>query len=191
MREPWELAVLGGLEVPVSARLSPLLAEALAGLDAARVDGAYVRSAAFRANVMQANRAAEIAESDAKLALIARALAGCARRHPSPTPDRFQALRIVEGLSVREMDALGEVFDLLDPIEPFADALPMRGSVPLGWSRLEFEGALGGLAGLGLLTREVRTGSLGTPERVWVLTPLARGVATLCGLVGAGLWGGA
>ncbi|ALW89872.1 hypothetical protein AUC44_14045 [Deinococcus actinosclerus] len=93
----------------------------------------------------------------------------------------------MEGLSAREMDALGEVFDLLDPIDPFADALPLRGSVPLGWSRLEFEGALGGLAGLGLLAREDRTGSLDTPERAWVLTPLARGVATLCGFFGEAL----
>ncbi|WP_119672985.1 hypothetical protein [Deinococcus sp. RM] len=191
MRDAVGLAVLGGLDVPVSARLSPLLADALAGLEAEQVDVAYVRSAAFRANVVQANRAAEIAESDGKLALIARALAGCARLHPSPTPDRFQAMRIVEGLSAREMDALGEVFDLLDPIDPFADALPVRGSVPLGWSRLEFEGALAGLAVLGLLTREDRPDGLGIPERVWILTPLARGVATLCGLVGGGLWGGA
>lgn len=180
------LGDMGGLEVPVSARLSPLLAQALAGLEADRLDSAYVRSAAFRANVAQANRAAEIAETDGKLALIARALAGCALLHPAPTPDRFQALRIVEGLSAREMDALGEVFDLLDPIDPFADTLPLRGRVPLGWSRLEFEGALGGLAGLGLLAREDRTGSLDTPERVWVLTPLARGVATLCGFFGDG-----
>ncbi|NTY00526.1 hypothetical protein [Deinococcus sp. JMULE3] len=187
MREGLGLAVLGGLDVPVSARLSPLLADALAGLGADRVDVAYVRSAAFRANVVQANRAAEIAESDGKLALIARALAGCALLRPSPTPDRFQALRIVEGLSAREMDALGEVFDLLDPIDPFADALPMRGSVPLGWSRLEFEGALAGLAGLGLLAREDRPGTLGDPERVWMLTPLSRGVATLCGFFGDAL----
>lgn len=139
MREGLGLAVLGGLDVPVSARLSPLLADALAGLEADRVDVAYVRSAAFRANVIQANRAAEIAESDGKLALIARALAGCARLHPphpGPLPgpaDRGGPVRAGDGRAGRGIRPARSH-------RAVRGRAALRGSVPLGWSRLEFEG---------------------------------------------------
>ena len=55
-----------------------------------RLDHDYVKSEAFTANVMQALRAAELAETENKLRFIARALAGCALNFPPPTLDRFR-----------------------------------------------------------------------------------------------------
>ena len=61
-----------------------------------RVDHAYLRSDAFQADVVQAVRAAEVAESDDKLRFIARALAGCTLSFPTPQVDKAQTMRIIE-----------------------------------------------------------------------------------------------
>ena len=137
-----------------------------------QVDHDYLRSEAFQANVVQAVRAAEIAESDGKLRLIARALSRCTLVFPAPAVDKFQTMRLIEALSLRELSVLGAVYGLLDPIDPYADAFA---AVPLaGLSRQETESALLGLAGLGLLRQaEDRT------RQGWQLTPLARQVALL------------
>lgn len=142
-----------------------LLGEQFAG----QVDHAYLRSEAFQANVVQAVRAAEIAESEDKLRFIARALAGCTLHFPPPAIDKFQTMRVIEGLSVRELTVLAGLFGLLDPIDPYSDLLPAGVSLP-GFSRQEGQAALLGLGQLGLLQAQ---------EKGWALTPLARQVATL------------
>ena len=157
-----------------------------------RLDHEYVRSESFTANVMQALRAAEIAESEDKLRFIARALAGCALSFPPPTLDRFQTMRIIEGLSDRELKVFVDYFQLLDPIDPYADAFPVDSQVTVaGLTRQEFLAALLGLQQLGLLTTENVMGRDGdrminTPQlqsggngKAWALTALARQVATL------------
>lgn len=164
------------LSGPQAERLAAPLERAFRGLDAAGADTEYLRSAAFPAHVAQVLRAAEVAESDAKVELLARALAGCVRRPGMPRVDRTQTLRLLEALSDRELHVLAEVFEFLDPLNPFADTLPPSLPLPtLGLSRDEGEAALLGLGQLGLL-RRVAEG--------WQLTPLARSVLTLTGLGG-------
>jgi len=115
-----------------------------------RLDHEYVKSESFTANVMQALRAAEVAESEAKLRFIARALAGCSLSFPAPTLDRFQSMRIIEGMSDRELKVFVEYFQLLDPIDPYADAFPVDSSVTVaGLTRQEFQASLLGLRQLG------------------------------------------
>lgn len=154
------------------------------------LDREYVRSESFTANVMQALRAAEIAETEDKLRFIARALAGCSLSFPPPQLDKFQTMRIVEGLSDRELRVFVEYFQILDPIDPYEDAFPVDSRVIVdGLTRQEFLSALLGLQQLGLITTEQATGKDGdwlniTPSqqgggRAWKLTALARQVATL------------
>jgi len=150
------------------------------------LDHEYVRSEAFTANVMQALRAAEIAEGEPKLRFIARALAGCSLRFPPPRLDKVQTLRIIEGLSERELRVFTEYFGLLDPIDPYADALAVDSAVTVsGLTRQEFLAALLGLGQLGLLTREMVAAQPGAwndrpaTAQVWKLTALARQVAAL------------
>ncbi|MDV6375839.1 hypothetical protein [Deinococcus arenicola] len=144
---------------------------ALAGAYAGSVDHAYLRSDAFRANVVQAVRAAEVAESDAKLRFIARALAGCLLNFPPPTPDKFQTLRLIGELSDRETHVFVGLFDLLDPITPFEDHIPAGTTATVaGLTRQEFAAALLGLGQLGVLVREGED---------WKMTALARQVAAL------------
>ncbi|THF84852.1 hypothetical protein E7T09_19660 [Deinococcus sp. KSM4-11] len=138
---------------------------------AGAVDHTYLRSDAFQANVVQAVRAAEMAESEDKLRFIARALAGCVLSFPPPAPDKFQTMRIIEGMSDRELRVFVGMFDLLDPIDPFGDSVPVNGTATVaGLSRQEFAAALLGLAQQGFLVRE---------GEVWNLTALARQVAVL------------
>ncbi|MFK7602433.1 hypothetical protein ACI3L1_09515 [Deinococcus sp. SM5_A1] len=152
---------------------------ALAGAYADSVDHAYLRSDAFRANVVQAVRAAEVAESEAKLRFIARALAGCLLNFPPPALDKFQTLRIIGELSDRETHVFVGLFDLLDPIEPFEDRIPVNGNATVaGLTRQEFAAALLGLGQLGVLVREGES---------WKLTALARQVAVLCRIGGEDL----
>ncbi|BDP40669.1 hypothetical protein DAETH_06380 [Deinococcus aetherius] len=161
-----------------------------------RVNHAYLRSDAFQANVVQAVRAAEMAESEDKLRFIARALAGCILNFPVPQLDKFQTMRIVEGMSDRELRVFVEYFQLLDPIDPYTDAFPDDSHVTVaGLTRQEFMAALLGLEQLGLLTKErpldkgsewviVSLQLRGGEGMVWTLTPLARQVATLSRLQG-------
>lgn len=146
-----------------------------------RVNHDYLRSDAFQANVVQAVRAAEMAESEDKLRFIARALAGCVLSFPPPAPDKFQTMRVIEGLSDRELQVFVGLFDLLDPIDPFADSLPVEGGRTVaGLSRQEFSSALLGLAQQGFLIRQdVRRDEWSEPVPAWKLTALARQVATL------------
>jgi hypothetical protein len=149
-----------------------------------RLDHEYVKSESFTANVMQALRAAELAETENKLRFIARALAGCALSFPPPTLDKFQTMRIIEGMSDRELRVFVEYFGLLDPIDPYADRFPVDSAVTVaGLTRQEFQAALLGLAQLGLLAKEVGPPDLWTdrpaPVQVWKLTVLARQVAAL------------
>jgi len=154
-----------------------------------RLDHEYVRSESFTANVMQALRAAEVAESEGKLRFIARALAGCSLSFPPPILDRFQTMRIIEGMSDRELKVFVEYFQLLDPIDPYRDSVPVDSQVSVaGLTRQEFVAALLGLQQLGLLSKEVLTDRDGewvdTPRQsgsgfAWKLTALARQVATL------------
>ena len=154
-----------------------------------RLDHEYVKSEGFTANVMQALRAAELAESENKLSFIARALASCALSFPPPTLDRFQTMRIVEGMSDRELRVFVEYFGLLDPIDPYQDLIPVDSQVSIaGLTRQEFVAALLGLQQLGLLSKENLTDRDGewvdTPRQsgkgfAWKLTALARQVATL------------
>ena len=155
-----------------------------------KLDHEYVRSEAFTANVMQALRAAEIAESEDKLRFIARALAGCSLSFLPPTLDKVQTMRIIEGMSDRELKVFVDYFQLLDPIDPYTDAFPVDSAVTVaGLTRQEFLAALLGLQQLGLLTREDVMGRDGewminTPlqqgsGKAWKLTALARQVATL------------
>ncbi|GHG24888.1 hypothetical protein CBQ26_11000 [Deinococcus indicus] len=169
------------LAVHVQAEFATLL-RAFAGA----VDHAYLRSDAFQANVVQAVRAAEIAESEDKLRFIARALAGCVLSFPPPAPDRFQTMRVIEGLSDRELRVFVGLFDLLDPIDPFGDSLPVNGTATVaGLSRQEFASALLGLAQQGFLNRaDVRRDEWSEPEAAWTLTALARQVAVLTRLGG-------
>ncbi|GHF53231.1 hypothetical protein HNQ07_003270 [Deinococcus metalli] len=154
------------------------------------LDHDYVRSEAFTANVMQALRAAEVAESEKKLRFIARALAGCTLAHPAPQIDRFQTLRIVESISDRELHVFFEYFRLLDPIDPYHDMIPVDSQVSIpGLTRQQFLAALLGLQQLGLLTKEAVTSREGEwladiPRHTgmgfaWQLTDLARQVAML------------
>lgn len=153
---------------------------------AGSVDHAYLRSDAFQANVVQAVRAAEVAESEDKLRFIARALAGCVLSFPPPTPDRFQTMRVIEGLSDRELRVFVDLFDLLDPIDPFGDHLPVNGTATVaGLSRQEFASALLGLTQQGFLSRaNFRRDEWSEPETAWTLTALARQVAVLTRLGG-------
>ncbi|GAA5441446.1 hypothetical protein ACFQDE_08265 [Deinococcus caeni] len=153
---------------------------------AGSVDHAYLRSDAFQANVVQAVRAAEVAESEDKLRFIARALAGCVLSFPPPAPDKFQTMRVIEGLSDRELRVFLGLFDLLDPIDPFGDSLPVNGTATVaGLSRQEFASALLGLAQQGFLSRrDVRRDEWSEPEAAWTLTALARQVAVLTRLGG-------
>lgn len=158
-----------------SARLARHLEAEFAALGlhhAGQIDHVYLRSEAFQANVVQAVRAAEVAESEDKLRLIARALAGCLLHFPPPSVDKFQTMRVIEGLSAREMTVLVGLFDVLDPIEPYADLISENVSL-LGFSRQEGQAALLGLGQLGLVQKQ---------EAGWKLTPLARQVALLCRL---------
>jgi len=157
------------------------------------LDREYVKSESFTANVMQAVRAAEIAETDNKLQFIARALAGCSLSFPRPQLDKFQTMRIIEGMSDRELRVFVEYFQILDPIDPYADSLPVDSQISVaGLTRQEFVTALLGLQQLGLLTTEKSLGKEGdwlinTPRQqgsegygfAWMLTALARQVATL------------
>jgi septum formation inhibitor MinC len=152
------------------------------------IDTEYVASDAFAANVMQALRAAELAETDTKLRFVARALAGCALSFPRPRLDKFQTLRIIEGLSDRELRVFAGLYDLLDPMDPYADTIPAGGALTLaGLTRQEFLAALLGLEQLGLLSKETQTtqDEWSTAGPGWKLTPLARQVALL-GRVGPG-----
>lgn len=161
------------------------------------VDHAYLSSDAFQANVVQAVRAAEMAESDDKLRFIARALAGCVLSFPPPALDKFQTLRIIEGMSDRELRVFAQYFQLLDPIDPYQDMIPVDSQVSVpGLTRQEFVAALLGLQQLGLLSKETLTDRDGawtdTPAHAgsgfaWKLTALARQVATLSRVGGDGL----
>lgn len=154
-----------------------------------RLDYEYVRSESFTANVMQALRAAEIAETEAKLQFIARALAGCSLSFPPPTLDKFQTMRIIEGLSDRELTVFVDYFGLLNPIDPYRDFVPVDSQVSIaGLTRQEFVAALLGLQQLGLLSKEALTDRDGewmdAPRQsgsgfAWKLTALAQQVATL------------
>ena len=154
------------------------------------LDSEYVKSESFTANVMQAVRAAEIAETNHKLHFIARALAGCSLSFPRPQPDKFQTMRMIEGLSDRELRVFVASFQLLDPIDPYTDSFPVDSQVTVaGLTRQEFLAALLGLEQLGLLSTERLIGNDGdwmniTPAQqgfgvAWKLTALARQVATL------------
>lgn len=158
-----------------AARLARHLEAEFAGLGqlyAGQIDHAYLRSEAFQANVVQAVRAAEVAESEDKLRLIARALAGCLLHFPAPAVDKFQTMRVIEGLSARELAVLVGVFEVLDPIDPYGDLIPAGVALPT-FSRQEGQAALLGLGQLGLVQAQ---------ESDWKLTPLARQVALLCRL---------
>ncbi|WP_424949523.1 hypothetical protein [Deinococcus sp.] len=151
-----------------------------------KLDHEYVKSESFTANVMQALRAAEIAESEDKLRFIARALAGCSLSFPAPTLDKFQTLRIIEGMSDRELKVFVDYFQLLDPIDPYQDFIPVDSQVSVaGLTRQEFVAALLGLRQLGLLTQETVAvkpdpwTDQTAPAQAWKLTALARQVATL------------
>ncbi|GGK38574.1 hypothetical protein GCM10008955_35500 [Deinococcus malanensis] len=149
----------------------------------AQVDHAYLRSDAFQANVVQAVRAAEVAESEDKLHFIARALASCTLAFAAPTVDRFQTLRLIEAISDRELRVFVEYFRGLDPISPFDDGVPV--STPFsvaGLSRQETSTALLGLEQLGLLAKEPLPSQddwVDRPGLAWKLTALARQVAVL------------
>ncbi|WP_420595307.1 hypothetical protein [Deinococcus sp.] len=153
------------------------------------LDSEYVKSESFTANVMQAVRAAEIAETNHKLHFIARALAGCSLSFPRPQPDKFQTMRMIEGLSDRELRVFVESFQLLDPIDPYQDLIPNDSQVSVaGLSRQECVASLLGLEQLGLLSKETLTDKGGEwvdtpyqagPGFAWKLTALARQVATL------------
>lgn len=159
-----------------------------------RVDHAYLRSDAFQANVVQAVRAAEVAESDDKLRFIARALAGCTLSFPTPQVDKAQTMRIIEGLSDRELRVFVEYLSILDPIDPYTSLIPTDTQTSVqGLSRQEFVTSLLGLQQLGLLSKETLTDRDGewrdTPARsgpgfAWKLTGLARQVAALGQLEG-------
>lgn len=159
-----------------------------------RVNHAYLRSDAFQANVVQAVRAAEVAESEDKLQFIARSLAGCILSFAPPQLDKFQTMRIIEGMSDRELRVFVEYFQILDPVDPYQDFIPIDTQVSItGLSRQEFVAALLGLEQLGLLTREnlsdregewTDTPSHSGPGFAWKLTALARQVATLSRLRG-------
>ena len=88
------------------------------------LDREYVKSESFTANVIQAIRAAEVAETENKLHFIARALAGCSLSFPRPQLDKFQTMRIIEGMSDRELRVFVEHFQILDPIDPYQDFIP-------------------------------------------------------------------
>ena len=153
------------------------------------LDEEYVRSESFTANVMQAVRAAEIAETNHKLHFIARALAGCSLSFPRPQPDKFQTMRMIEGMSDRELRVFVACFQLLDPIDPYQDLIPNDSQVSVqGLSRQECVASLLGLEQLGLLSKETLTDRAGEwvdtpyqtgPGFAWKLTALARQVATL------------
>ena len=99
-------------------------------------------------------------------------------------------MRMIEGLSDRELRVFVESFQLLDPIDPYQDLIPNDSQVPVqGLSRQEFVASLLGLEQLGLLSketltdREERMGGHATysdpgPGFAWKLTALARQVAT-------------
>ncbi|ACO45138.1 hypothetical protein DEDE109153_17250 [Deinococcus deserti] len=154
----------------------------------AQVDHAYLRSDAFEANVVQAVRAAEVAESEDKLRFIARALASCTLSYVTPTIDRFQTLRLIEAVSDRELRVFVEYFRGLDPIDPFSGFLLV--STPFtvtGLSRQEASAALLGLEQLGLLAKEQVPSQddwAHPPDLAWTLTALARQVAVLGRLTG-------
>ena len=153
------------------------------------LDREYVKSESFTANVMQAVRAAEIAETENKLHFIARALAGCSLSFPRPQLDKFQTMRIIEGMSDRELRVFVEYFQILDPIDPYRDFIPTDSQVSIpNITRQEFVAALLGLQQLGVISKEALTDREGewtdTPHLpgqgfAWKLTGLARQVATL------------
>ncbi|WP_161880504.1 hypothetical protein [Deinococcus alpinitundrae] len=153
------------------------------------LDREYVKSDSFTANVIQAVRAAEVAETENKLHFIARALAGCSLSFPRPQLDKFQTMRIIESMSDRELRVFVEYFQILDPIDPYQDFIPNDSQVSVhGLSRQEFVASLLGLEQLGLISKENLTDRQGewvdTPYQsgsgfAWKLTALARQVAIL------------
>lgn len=154
------------------------------------LDREYVKSEAFAANVIQALRAAEIAESEDKLRFIARALVGCSLDFQPHKLDRFQSLRIIESMSDREMTVFVEYFKILDSIDPCRDLVPIDTQISVdGFSRQEFVSAVLGLEQLRILSNAVTTDHQGkwvldTPHHsgpgfAWRLTNLAHQVANL------------
>ncbi|CAM3978038.1 hypothetical protein [Deinococcus marmoris] len=154
-----------------------------------RLDREYIKSDAFAANVVQALRAAEVAESENKLHFIARALVGCSLSFSEPRLDRSQTLRIIEGMSEREMTVFVTYFKILDSINLELGLIPLDTQISVeGLSRQEFISALLGIEQLGLLTKEnlsdregewVDTPRHSGPGFAWKLTGLARQVANL------------
>lgn len=140
---------------------------------AAQVDHAYLKSDAFQANVVQAVRAAEIAESEDKLRLIARALASCTLAFPAPQINKAQTMRMIEALSDREMRVFVQLFHLLDPINPYEDEIPQQ-MPSMGLSQQEFTAVMLGLQQLGLVIQQQET------RIIWKLSSLAQQVSLLC-----------
>ncbi|WP_407568932.1 hypothetical protein [Deinococcus altitudinis] len=185
------VSVLQGISIAASGRKIEQLEQALrheVGLLTRQIeagelhlDSDYAGSDAFTANVIQALRAAEIAEGETKLHFIARALAGCSLYFPPPSLDKVQTMRVIEGLSERELKVFTGLFGLLDPIDPYSDSLPTGSAATVGGlTRQEFAAALLGLGQLGLLTKEtVQANDWSDPAPAWKLTALARQVATL------------
>jgi len=93
-------------------------------------------------------------------------------------------MRIIEGLSGRELKVFVDYFQLLDPIDPYQDLIPVDSQVTVaGLTRQEFLASLLGLQQLGLLAKEAMPSQDEWTDSgsglAWKLTALARQVATL------------
>ncbi|ULH15275.1 hypothetical protein MF271_15205 [Deinococcus sp. KNUC1210] len=74
-----------------------------------KVDYDYIYSEAFIANFVQAIRATEIAESERKIHFIAESLTGCTVKMPILDINRSQCMRIVEQITMEELDYLTSI----------------------------------------------------------------------------------
>lgn len=69
-----------------------------------KLDREYVRSEAFNANVVQALRGAEIADSQEKIQYIARALVGCSIYFEDIDVNKTICMRLIEQITYEEID---------------------------------------------------------------------------------------
>ena len=105
----------------------------------------YVKTENFSANIIQAFRAAEVAESKQKLKFIARALLGCATDFSPHEINRSLCMRIVEQITTDEIDFIAEIvrdgrfnrtFDDIFSNKPFMETsentVLARGLIQLG-----------------------------------------------------------
>ena len=141
-----------------------------------KIDYPYINSDAFMTNFLQSTRAAEIAESDEKIKLIARAFAGCTLHSDS---NKALHMRIIDQITMDEANLLKEIckrFNNLSAENKFVDEVTLN-SIP----KNRIPAACRGLFQLGLLEDEKINLEIDDPQnqRWWLPSILAQEVMSL------------